>query len=109
MGFIVTPRLCGCAEMPRPARFAKADIFVVQVPYLAIVAEHTSGTRRISPDGSFSSAIPPSFETNCAAAPPNGPSATLARPQFDVMHHCAGGILSSGRRISNQNVAVGPS
>src|ERR1039458_4661163 len=29
-------------EMPRPARFAKADIFVVQVPYLARSEEHTS-------------------------------------------------------------------
>jgi hypothetical protein len=42
---------------------------VVDVAHLADVAMQSSETRRISPEGSFSSAMPPSRETNCACVP----------------------------------------
>src|ERR1035441_10335514 len=38
---------------------------------------HSSGTRRISPEGSFNSAVPPSFETNWACDPAERDNAVL--------------------------------
>ena len=69
-GFMTVPRTVGrlpCQRV-RPA-LPPDSISCVTLPSWPTVARHCSGTRRISPDGSRSSALPPSLATSWADEP----------------------------------------
>src|ERR1039458_7429450 len=69
-GFIVTPRLCGRLPSQRVRPALPSETFSWStLPTCPTVAMHSRGTRRTSPEGSLSSAEPPSLETNCACEP----------------------------------------
>src|SRR5271169_6273534 len=69
-GFIETPRLCGIFPIQRlrPA-LPRLTFSCSTLPTCPIVAVHSTCTLRISPDGSFNNAMPPSRETSCACVP----------------------------------------
>src|ERR1700684_766813 len=69
-GFMETPRLCGILPSQRFRPALPSETFSWSTfPTWPTVAMQSSGTRRISPEGSFSSAISPSLFTNCACVP----------------------------------------
>src|SRR5580658_5371164 len=69
-GFIETPRLCGLLPIQRLRPALPSDTFSWSLfPTVPIVAIQSVETRRISAEGSFRSATPPSRETSCACVP----------------------------------------
>src|ERR1700732_4055172 len=69
-GFIVTPRLCGVLPIHRVRPALPYETFSWStLPTWPTVAMHATATRRISPEGSFNRASPPSLETSCACVP----------------------------------------
>ena len=69
-GFMTVPRTVGRLPFHRDRPALPPDSFsCVTLPSWPIVARHVAWTRRISPDGSRSSAMPPSLATSCAEPP----------------------------------------
>ena len=93
------------------AGLAEREMFSWSVlPTWPMVAMHSTSTRRVSPEGSFSRAYSPSFATSCAGRSGGAHHLrTLAGPQLDGVHggtgrdvlerqaHCPRGYRPRGR------------
>jgi hypothetical protein len=88
---------------------AERNVFVIDVAHLPDGRHAIGRTRRISPEGSFSSAMPPSRETNCACVPAER-AICAPLPGFSSMlcTTVPAGMFFSGSALPTRMSASGP-
>jgi len=96
------------AQPARAPRLASDTFSWSTLPTCPMVAMQSSCTRRVSPEGSFSSAMPPSLETNCACEPADR-AICPPLPGFNSMlwTMVPAGIFFKGRALPNRMSASG--
>ena len=108
-GFIDVPRLCGLRPIQRLRPALPRLMFMWSaLPIVPIVARHSIGTRRTSPDGSVICAQSPSRAVSVALHPAHAADlAAAARLHLDVVDRHAQRDLPQRQAVADARLGLG--